>query len=206
MRAPAGLLILALLGLTGCSTTVFESLPAGTSTDCDPAWPGRWQPVATGSDEMKPKDALEIAADCRTATVKGEAKPMRLTLVDTGKARYLQLHNDSGKPDCIGPGKLHCGAALLRYERDGDTIRLYDPDHARVAAAIKGGKIEGFSDHADTQGMKTSEPVFRNFIAGDGKRIEKLLRKHPEYFTREPLMILHRVPADAPTQTPTPEQ
>ena len=154
---------------------------------------------------MKPKDAVEFSADCRTATVKGEAKPMRLTLIDAGKARYLQLHNDSGEPDCIGPGKTRCGAALLRYERDGDTIRVYDADHAWVAAAIKGKKIEGFSDRVDTRDMKSSEPVYRNYVAGDGKRIAKLLRKHPQFFASEPLMVLHRVAAEAPPEAvPTP--
>ena len=43
--------------------TVFESLPAGTTTDCDPAWPGRWQPVGSSSDAMKPDGVVEIAAD-----------------------------------------------------------------------------------------------------------------------------------------------
>ena len=190
-------LLALLLGLAGCSTTVFQSLPEGATTDCDPAWPGRWQPVAGADEAMKPKDAVEFSADCRTATVKGEAKPMRLTLIDAGKARYLQLHNDSGEPDCIGQGKSRCGAALLRYEREGDTIRVYDPDHARVAAAIKAGKIEGFSERPDTGGMKSNEPIYRNYVAGDGKRIEKLLRKHPEFFASEPLMVLQRVPAEA---------
>ena len=46
--------------------------------------------------------------------------------------------------------------------------------------------------------MKTSEPVYRNFIAGDGKRIASLLRKHPELFNREPLVVLRRLAADAP--------
>ncbi len=204
-RLPCLLLLALLLGLAGCSTTVFQSLPTGTTTDCDPAWPGRWQPVATSGEAMKPQGALEVSADCRTATVKGEAKPMRLTLVDTGKARYLQLHNDSGEPDCIGQGKTRCGAVLLRYERDGDTIRIYDPDHAKVAAAIKGKKIEGFSERPDSGALKTSEPVYRNFIAGDGKRIAKLLRRHPEFFASEPLMVLQRAPADAPADAaPTP--
>lgn len=203
-RLPCLLLLALLLGLAGCSTTVFQSLPIGATTDCDPAWPGRWQPLATGNDAIKPKDAVEISADCRTATIKGEAKPMRLTLIDTGKARYLQLHNDSGEPDCIGPGKTRCGAVLLRYERDGDTIRIYDPDHARVATAIKAGKIEGFSERPDSGGLKTSEPVYRNYIAGDGKRITKLLRKHPEFFAGEPLMVLRRAPAQIPAETASP--
>ena len=196
-RLPCVVLLVLLLGLAGCSTTVFQSLPTGATTDCDPAWPGRWQPIATQPGETQQAGVLEISADCRTAINKGERKPMRLTLVDTGRARYLQLHNDSGEPDCIGQGKSRCGAALLRYEREGDTIRVYDPDHARVAAAIKAGKIEGFSERPDTGGMKSNEPIYRNYVAGDGKRIEKLLRKHPEFFTSEPLMVLQRAPAAA---------
>lgn len=186
-----------LLGLTGCSTTVFESLPTGATTDCDPAWPGRWEPVGTDDDPMKPQGVVQLAADCRSATTKGETKPVHLTLIDTGADRYLQLHNDSGKPDCIGDGNTHCGATLLRYERDGDTMRLYDADHAWIAAAIKAKKIDGYSARGDTQGLKTKEPVYRNFIAGDGKRIAMLLRKHRDMFAREPLVILRRAPADA---------
>ena len=204
-RGLAGLLLFALLGLAGCSTTVFQSLPTGSTTDCDPAWPGRWQPSATQPGETQQPGVLDISADCRTATVKGEAKPMRLTLVDTGKARYLQLHNDSGEPDCIGQGKSRCGAALLRYEREGDTIRIYDPNHAKVAAAIKAGRIEGYGERPDTGELKTSEPVYRNFVAGDGKRIEALLRRHPEFFATEPLIVLQRVATDPPADaTPAP--
>ena len=190
-------LLAVLLGLAGCSTTVFESLPTGSTTDCDPAWPGRWEPLGTADDPMKPQGVVEIAADCRSATTKGETKPVHLTLIDTGAGQYLQLHNDSGKPDCVGDGNARCGAALLRYERDGDTMRLYDADHAWIAAAIKAKKLDGHSARADTKGMKTREPTYNNFIAGDGKRIARLLRKHPQLFTREPLMVLQRVPADA---------
>ncbi|MEG2940681.1 MAG: hypothetical protein RR969_03755 [Thermomonas sp.] len=198
-------LLALLLGLAGCSSTVFQSLPTGSTTDCDPAWPGRWEPVASANDDMKPQGAVEIAADCRSATIKGERKPIRLTLIDTGNARYLQVHNDSGKPDCVGPGNTRCGATLLRYENDGDTMRLYDADHAWIAAAIKGKKIDGTSTRPDTKGLKTSEPTYNNFIAGDAKAIAKLLRKHPQLFTREPLLVLRRVAADAaPTESMPP--
>ena len=197
-------LLLLSLCLGGCSTTVFESLPTGTTTDCDPAWPGRWEPVGTADDPMKPQGVVEIAADCRSATTKGETKPVHLTLTDTGTGQYLQLHNDSGKPDCVGDGNTRCGAALLRYERDGDTMRLYDADHAWIAAAIKARKIDGHSARADTKGLKTKEPTYNNFVAGDGKRIAKLLRKHRELFMTEPLMVLRRVPADAAPPAPAP--
>lgn len=196
-RLPCLALLALLLGLAGCSTTVFESLPAGTSTDCDPAWPGRWQPVGSSNDAMKPDGVVEIAADCRSALTKGERKPLRLTLIDTGAGQYLELRNESGEPDCIGKGKTHCGHMLFRYERDGDTLRLYDPDHAKVAAAIAKKTISGHSERPDPKELKSSEPVHHNFVAGDGRRIAKLLRKHPEFFTSEPLMVLQRVPADA---------
>lgn len=203
MRRLSSLLMLALLlGLGGCSTTVFETIPTGATTDCDPAWPGRWQPVGTpGTDageEGKPKDVVRISPDCRTVTTKDEPKPMRLTLVDTRAGQFLQVHNDSGEPDCIGGGKAHCGYVLLRYERDGDTIRLYDPDHAWAAAAIRKGGIKGYSEGADGKELKTSEPVHRNFIAGDADRIGKVLQRHPALFNSEPLIVLHRV-ADMPT-------
>lgn len=194
-----------LLGLAGCSTTVFESIPTGTTTDCDPAWPGLWQPVDTANDATKPKDVLEISPDCRIATTKNEAKPkpMHLTLIGTRAGRqYLQIHNDDGQPDCIGGGKTHCGYVLMRYERDGDTIRLYDPDHAKVAATINKGSIKGFSERADGKELKTSEPVHRNFIAGDAGKIDKLLRQHPEIFNAQPFIVLHRV-ASAPPATDT---
>lgn len=196
-RLPCLVLLALLLGLAGCSTTVFESLPTGTTTDCDPAWPGRWEPVGSADDPMKPQGVVEIAADCRSTTTKGETKPVHLTLIDTRAGQYLQVHNDSGKPDCIGDANTRCGATLLRYERDGDTMRLYDPDHAWIAAAIKDKKIDGYSARGDTQGVKTKEPTYQNFVAGDGKRIATLLRKHRELFTAEPLMVLRRVPADA---------
>ncbi len=217
-RLSSLLLLVMLLGLGGCSTTVFETIPSGTTTDCDPAWPGRWQPDATTGqppdEAVKPKDALEISADCKTATTKGEPKPMHLTLIGTKSGQYLQVHNDNGEPDCIGDGKTHCGYVLLRYERDGDTIRLYDPDHARVAAAIAKGSLNGFSERADGK-LKTSEPIHRNFIAGDAKQIEKVLRRRAELFNTEPLIVLQRaaglpISADAalPAEAvpPAPEQ
>ena len=139
-----------------------------------------------------------MSADCRTLTDNAKAKPLHLTLIDTGKARYVEVRSDSGEPDCIGEGKAHCGATLLRYEHEGDTIRLYDPDHAWVATAIASGKLKGHAERGDGDGVKTSEPVYRNFIAGDGKRIASLLRKHPELFNREPLVVLRRLAADAP--------
>lgn len=199
--ASIGLSVL-LLGLVACSTTLFESMPTGTTTDCDPAWPGRWQPVSMPDDATRPNDVLEISADCRTVSTKSEGKsePAHLVLINTTGGQFLQILNN-GDPDCIGQGKAHCGFSLLRYERDGDTIRVFDPDHAKVAAAINRGSIKGFSEPPDAKALKSSQPTFRNFIAGDGKQIEKLLRQHPDLFVAEPRVVLQRL-ASAPTDIP----
>lgn len=208
VRGLASMFLCAMLGLAGCSTTVFESLPAGTTTDCDPAWPGHWLPQATTTGEAPSQASAEISADCHSVTSKGETKPLHLTLVDTGRERYLQVHNESGGPDCIGEGKAHCGWTLLRYEREGDVIRVYDPDHARIAAAIRAGKLAGYSEDDEASRDKTSEPVFRNYVAGDGTQVARLLHRHPEYFARKSFMVLRRVaavaavPADSPRQEP----
>ena len=73
MRALAALLLIAMLGVSGCSTTLFESLPTGASTGCDPAWPGRWQPVATEPGERQHPGSVEVSADCRTLTDNAKA-------------------------------------------------------------------------------------------------------------------------------------
>ncbi|MBP6438931.1 MAG: hypothetical protein KBI02_06260 [Thermomonas sp.] len=194
-RLPLLAMLALLLGVAGCSTTVFESLPAGTATDCDPAWPGRWQPEGAIGEALPAREAVEIAADCRSATSKGERKPLHLTLVATRDGQYLQLHDDSGKPDCIGKDKAHCGHVLFRYERSGDTIRLYDVDHARVAAEIGSKKIRGYSERQDGGEVKTDKPVHHNFISGDGEHITRLLHRRPQVFASEPLLVLQRVPA-----------
>lgn len=185
--------IVLLLGLAGCSTTVFESLPVGTTTQCDPAWPGHWQAIPL-KDTDGPGGTLDISPDCSTiiASDKGTPEPTHLSLVDTGHGQYLQLRDAGDKPRCVGKGKTHCGYMLLRYERDGDTIRLYDVDHAQVAAAIRSGTIQGYSKPLDI-GQKDSTPIHSNFIAGDPQRITRLLRDHPEVFEQKPFGPLKHV-------------
>ena len=203
-RLASILLSALLLGLAGCSTTVFESMPTGHTTDCDPAWPGRWKPVAMPDDDpAKSKDVLEISADCRTATMKSDSKPkpLHLTLIDSKAGQFLQVNNDNGDPDCIGAGTSHCGYVLLRYERDGDIIRLYDPDHATAAVAIAKGSIKGYSAPDEQRQTKTSTPTYRNFVAGDAGIIENVLRRHPQLFNSKPMLVLRHLAAPA---TPKP--
>ena len=200
-------LLFVLFALTGCSTTVFESIPRGSMTDCDPAWPGRWKPLATSEIPSTPKDTLDISTDCRNATIEGKTKPTNLSLIDTDRMQYLLIHNDNRSLDCIGSDGSHCGVILFRYVREGDTIKLFAPDHAKVAALIKAGKLQGFSAPLQDKGLSTSAPNYQNFIAGDPEQIRKLLHKRSELFSSKPQIVLQRMPTiETPSNQPTPTE
>ena len=134
-------------------------------TDCDPAWPGRWKPLATSENPSTPKDTLDISTDCRNATIEGKTKPTNLSLIDTDRMQYLLIHNDNRSLDCIGSDGSHCGVILFRYVREGDTIKLFAPDHAKVAALIKAGKLQGFSAPLQDKGLSTSAPNYQNSVS-----------------------------------------
>jgi len=200
-NAASLLLLLLLAGLAGCSMTVFESLPAGAVTRCHPAWPGHWQRIPKDSQALPPDaGALEILPGCRSVIANGEEKPLDLTLIDAGGHQYLRFKPGEG-PDCAGEGRTRCGLLLFRYERNGDTISLYEADHAWVSAAIQRGDLEGYSAPIPTDEAKAESPLRRNFVAGDADRIAALLARHP-FFDNQPLVRIRRVPAPAVTTQP----
>ena len=195
-NAASLLLLLLLAGLAGCSMTVFESLPAGRATHCDPAWPGHWQRLPKHDPAPPPDTApLQILPGCRSVIANGEEKPLDLTLIDSGGRQYLRLKPGAG-PDCAGKGNTRCGLLLFRYDRDGDTIQLHEPDHAWVSAAIQRGDLEGYSAPIPPEEVESETPLRRNFVAGDADRIAALLAQHP-FFDDAPLLLIRRVPAPA---------
>lgn len=201
-RNAACLLVLLLLAaLAGCSMTVFESLPAGVVTRCDPAWSGHWQRVPKDGQALPPDAApLEILPGCGGVIADGGQKPLDLILITTGGHQYLRFKPGNG-PDCAGPDDTRCGLLLLRYERDGDTIRLYEPDYAWVSAAIQRGDFEGYSAPMPPDQAASEAPARRNFVAGDADRIASLLARHP-FFGDEPLLVIRRAPAPSATAPP----
>src|SRR5690606_9597657 len=76
---------LLLLALSGCSMTVFESLPTGETTRCDPAWPGHWAQVKSMSGKASEgsPEVIEIDATCSKSGKPGDTEPAPLLLVTT---------------------------------------------------------------------------------------------------------------------------
>lgn len=204
---------------SGCSRTLVAALPVGTTTTCDPAWPGRW--TAIPPDDRKGKHGekawLEINADCSVLTSidehgKRERENHKLTLISTRAGDFLWIADGDGKPECIGDGTAHCGMEVSRYVHDGNEIRLYNSDYAVVHAAIVGGSVRGYTEVDEgkkavpatsaTASPAISEnkqetdadhpPHFSNLIAGDPEQVATILEQHPEFFESVPWMTLQR--------------
>ncbi len=195
--------LLLLLALSGCSMTLFEALPPGTATQCAPTWPGHWvkvkspshQTTAEAEDEV---EVEEIDANCSDVNKAGSGKPAPVTLISTPDGRqYIEFMGDPGKPSCQ-PGqsdkeRKRCGHMLLRYEDDGNAIRVFDIDHDKVASLIRKKKIRGETEQMPLpEGSKPDKPIHFNLVAGDAAQIDKLLKANPDLFLREPIMTLRR--------------
>lgn len=207
MRTSVRALLLPMfLLLGGCSSSLFESLPAGTVSTCDPALPGPWTVIS--ADSAAPNSlprSLEIAADCRTVFDEGQPKPVKANFVHSRAGNFVEALNDSGDLDCIGENRSHCGHFLLRYELVGSQLRLYMPDHARIAEALEHGQIQGYQPPPPDDPPQGQEPVYRNFVAGDPEQIARVLAQHPEFFVAEPTTVLERGHAAAnPSAAPKP--
>ncbi len=189
-----------LLVLSGCSMTVFESLPPGEVTRCDPNWPGHWAQIKSPGDkpagETTP-EVVEIDANCSKSGKPGDTAPAPLVLITTPDGRqYLDFLNDDGRPQCQpgkeGPGKK-CGHLLLRYEYIGNEIRVYDVDHAKLASLIGKKKIRGETERMPLpKGNDAQPPIHFNLVTGDANHIGKVLKDNPGLFQREPITVMRR--------------
>ena len=195
-----------LLVASGCSTTLVQYLPAGDQTTCDAAWPGLWK-AAAPADKTSAADKpdyvwVEISADCKQFTFTDVEKTStdlkRLSLVTTEGDDYLSISDGDGKPECIGDNNTDCGLPLVRYVRDGDEIRLYSANHARVSAAIANEGVTGVTrvpptpDPNKPTPQMVAKPDFRNLLTGSPEQIAQLLAEHPDFFETTPWLVLHR--------------
>ncbi|GAB3383765.1 hypothetical protein [Lysobacter fragariae] len=214
---------LLMLATTGCSTTLFETFPQGQVTTCDSAWPGRWHPDGKADETL----AINDGCTSTTFTKPGEApeqKSVTLTLVSTAHGQYLHLRSEGDATECFD--KAHCGKTLHRYVRQGNEIRIFEPDHVWVAAAIKKHKLPGFSEKESTpvrllappqassggaaDGTPKPDdapiapgPTYGNLVTGTPEQIAAMLDRNPKMFSTEPFLILRRDAEPAAT-TPTP--
>jgi len=144
-------LLLAVAGLEGCSTTLVESLPVGKITTCDAAWPGDWRGVEHGVGKAAMDERIHINADCTSFTFtdaeKTQTEPHVLRLISTRAGDFLTFSSPGDAPKaCFGDGNTHCGTELFRYVRTGDRIVLYKPDHKRVHDALESHAISGYTE------------------------------------------------------------
>ncbi len=212
---PSSVLLLAVLGLgstllSGCSTTLVQYLPQGEVTTCDAGWPGLWKGSAPGS-EAGESGWMEISANCQQLTFtdseKTSVEKKRLTLVTAETGQYLSITDAEGKPECLGENNTDCGLPVVRYERDGDVITLYSPNHERVSRAIANDGVAGLTltdpiKTAATAATQVAKPKYRNLITGTPEQIAQILADHPEFFDAEPWLVMTRETTDTRPKHP----
>ena len=226
----------AALALGACSTTLVQSLPIGKSTACDAAWPGRWKTVEHDPSKPDQNATLDISADCTQFTFtdpeKTETEQHTVTLVSSRAGDFIRFASPGDEPDCFGGGSTHCGIALIRYEREGNEIRLFNPDHRKVHDALASRRVSGYteanddptvpgtvggnmtdappppSDSAFANAIATQRqdaghrPIYHNLIAGNPEQITETLLHHPEFFESTPWIILRRDDQTMDNRTP----
>ncbi len=210
-------------GLAGCSTTLVESVPIGTVTTCDRAWPGTWRAAEHGQGKVGVVARLTINADCSRMTFtddeKSETDPAALRLLTTRAGQFLIVSKPGEDSTvCLGDGHTRCGIELIHYVRNGERIELFQPDHAKVHAALEAHVVSGFTQmrvgaqDPAANGTQTGigavppglaqaraaaqddkqVPTYRNLIAGSPEQVTQILLAHPEFFSDEPWLILLR--------------
>ncbi len=210
-------LVLALVGLGACSTTLVQQLPAGDVTTCDPAWPGLWKATSSAAD--KPEFAwVEVAADCKTLTFtdaeKTSVEHKTLSLVSTVAGDFLAITDADGKLDCLGKDPKDCGFPIERYVREGEQIRLYAANHRAIHEAISTGEITGLTQIGNKDEKEAAKPdaaakakprmpvgnstnlTYQNLITGSPEQIAQWFVEHPGYFDAEPWLVLDREKTD----------
>lgn len=165
-RIAAVLIALASLGLGACSTTLVETLPAGKRTTCDASWPGRW--VVTSENPNKPGEPedlhiLEINADCTewkfVDKEKTEVERLTATLVSTRSGDFISIFKPGDKLECVGEEQAkRCGLEINRYERAGNEIRIYEPDHRGISKTIRSHPGMGWTRDTEPE-QATTDPA-----------------------------------------------
>jgi len=209
------LLCLFCLLMAGCGRTVFESIPAGASSGCDPRLVGTWR---TGDWELDGAEDTVEEADAHYVVVTPACEILdwytRRTPSDLRDLPKLRFVTEQGNAYAYFPGSLgededtggHASAAsakpwargyvLFRYVVGKDRIAVYPVDDRRVAGLIKRNRIAGgrsvLASGDGSDRASGEEPEFRNFVPGSSQRISGLLKAHPDIFRSRPMGILHR--------------
>ncbi len=218
-RAWRALLLAALAAaLAGCSPTLFESVPAGTASACDPRLVGTWRTgewtLDEAEDRVDEEDAtyLVVTPGCEVLDWYSRKVPSDLAGYDRptfiaaagrhyAAVRYRQDDEDKGGGIGVDDDKdagrpEDAGFLLFRYVVSGDRIAVHQIDSRRVARLIARKQISGRTrilddgDGDDVSG--DDEPQLVNVVSGSDKEIAALLRARPDLFLSGAMGILHR--------------
>ena len=176
--------LLALLALSGCNVTRFESPPGDALDSCDTRWRGLW--IAHEDDGELGDAAIHVDEACRLMMLDqaergGPVKSVHMpsNFARVGRDDYVVVSDLALKPLYeLGPvpGVSEQPArtfVLMRYRFRGERLELYDIDDQKVALLVVDGSIEGT--------VLKSHDGLQVYVQGDRARIAKVLAAHKLY-------------------------
>lgn len=219
MRGRIGSMLLA-LAIAGCSSTLFESPPAGKA-GCDQRLVGQWRigewpAQAAGPAADSPADEgddtyLRITRSCRILDLRTGRRPSDLSEVGNlsflriGTVDYAYTLHEERKPDGANRERpARTGYVVLRYQVTGDRVLLYPADHRRIARMIRSKQVPGMTDDSSDVAQVREEgvaPAINNFIPGSREQVKALLVALPDLFASAPTGVLVRFPGVPPPLT-----
>ncbi len=203
----------AIAALAGCVS--FEFLPTTAQSGCDSALAGTWRedPSSREGSPVGERKASEwiVSRDCIIDLSRVDAADQdsnfdlsSFKVFDVYGKHYIafeaysSLRNYDKNGRFLGEWPKH-RVLVLRYELQGDTLKLWTPDtEAARAITIPGVHLDKLGDQFRTDETEDNEfemTLSMQFhFSGSPSDLEKLLRDRGDLLYSQPLMLLRRMP------------
>lgn len=190
--------VCAILVLSACSETRFESTPGDEIVVCDPAWKGLWVDASTNASKSEPDElAFRVDQECRFFMLErpekdGPPKQIHIPINfvhDQGKHYLVIADNQLGEVVDLAPAHGIKPAPkksffIARYEIDNDRLRIYPVDAKRTATMVIDDALDGTVDASNRQ--------LHVYIQGDRAKVLDIVR-HRNIFEEKPGADVRRI-------------
>ncbi|MEO8670258.1 MAG: hypothetical protein ABI411_03015 [Tahibacter sp.] len=194
--AIAAFALLAVVAVSGCVETRFESPLGDNIESCDVHWKGLWigDEPEKASDGANHVSAFQVDDECRFLVLDqvengGPLKPIHVPLnyVHDRGNDYLVVSDAQIKglveippPYAIEP-KPEKSFYFARYRVRGDRIELYDVDSEKVAKLVIDAKAEGTINKTGTD--------LHVYVRGNRAQMLELVRKYPIFVDKASVLV-----------------
>ena len=190
--------VCALIVLSACTETRFESTPGDEIVACDPAWKGLWVDASENQSSDEPDElGFLVDQECRFLLLErpekdGPPKQIHIPVNyvhDRGKHYVVVADNQLGEAVKLDPihGIEPAPAKsffIARYQLDHDRLRIWQVNSKRTAHLVIDDTLDGTVDRTHNE--------LHVFIHGDRAKVLDILRTQ-KIFEDKPSAEVRRI-------------